>query len=106
MMSSLVDAVLLVALVLTSACVVVMYRKLRRLDAYHQDYQRILAQTATALEAARSAVESLQVDGRELVSALGRRIEEARAVMAEIDEKRAALGGPAPRAGNAAPPRR
>lgn len=86
-MSSPVEALLLVALVVTSGFVLMMYRKLKRLDAYHADYQRILAETAVALDSARDAVASLNGDGRHLALVLGSRIEEATRVMAEIDMK-------------------
>lgn len=85
MMSSLVNAVLFLALVLTSAIVVAMYRKLKQLDAYHAEYKLVFDQTAVALGAAGEAVRSFSTEGRELLETLGRRIDEARAVMADLE---------------------
>lgn len=87
-MSSIVDAVLFAALVLTTASVVLMYRKLKRLDAYHEDYRRIFADTERAMNAARDAVNALNGEGREMVAELGRGIEEARRLITEIDARR------------------
>jgi hypothetical protein len=87
MTSSPVDIVLLCALVATSASVILTYRKLKRLDAYHADYQRIFAQTAAALGAARAAVDTLNADGRELVAALGERIDQANAVLKSMEQR-------------------
>jgi len=88
MMSSIVDVVLFAALLITTVCVVQMYRKLKRLDAYHEDYQRIFTETAAALNSARDAVRAFHDEGRDTVAQLGREIEEARRVIAEIDARR------------------
>lgn len=90
MTSSAVDLLLLGALVLTSASVVVTHRKLKRLDSYSADFQRILAQTAAALTAARDAVEALNADGRNLAATLGERIDQAHALLKTLDAQRGA----------------
>jgi hypothetical protein len=84
-MSSLVNAILFLALVLTSICVVTMYFKLKRLDAYHAEYKRIFEQTSVALGSASEAVKSFNAEGRELLGALGVRIEEARTLLSELE---------------------
>ena len=78
MMSSLANVILFVALVTTSAMVAVMYRKLKRLDQYHAEYQRIFDKTGEALMAAQNAVASFGAEGRETLTMLGERIEEGR----------------------------
>jgi hypothetical protein len=84
-MSSLVNIILFIALVLTSLCVVTMYLKLKRLDAYHAEYKRIFDQTAAALGSAGEAVRTFTSEGREILDALGARIDEAKAVMFELE---------------------
>jgi hypothetical protein len=85
MMSSLVNTVLFLALVLTSLCVLAMYRKLKQLDTYHTEYKRIFDQTANALNSAGAAVQMFNNEGREVLETLGARIEEARSVTAELN---------------------
>jgi len=84
MMSSLVNTILFLALVITSLCVLAMYRKLKRLDAYHAEYKRIFDQTADALGSANDAVRTITTDGREILEELGIRIDEAKKIIAEL----------------------
>ena len=88
-MSSLADAVLLVALVATSVIVAIMYAKLKRLDGYHAEYKRVFDQTAHALVAAQQAVNGFGREGRDTLLALGERIEEAKSLIAELDSRAA-----------------
>ena len=81
----LVDAVLLVALVLTSIRVGTMYRELKRLRAYHDEYRQIFEQTGEALGAVEKAVAQLHESGRETLVTLSERIEEARALTNVLD---------------------
>jgi hypothetical protein len=85
MMSSLVNLVLFLALVATSFCVLAMYRRLKRFDAYQSEYKRLFDQTSVALNSAGDAVRTFGVEGREVVEALGARIDEARSVLAELE---------------------
>lgn len=85
MMSSLVNAALFLALVVTSVCVVSMYRRLKRLDSYHVEYKRIFDQTAEALTSANEAVQMLNEDGRDVLQALGQRIEEAKVMISKLE---------------------
>ncbi|MEZ0169655.1 hypothetical protein [Microvirga sp. TS319] len=85
MMSSLANIILFVALVITSAMVALMYRKLKRLDQYHADYQRIFDKTGAALIGAQNAVASFGSEGRETLALLGARIEEAREAARQLE---------------------
>jgi len=92
MMSSLANVVLFVALVTTSVIVAVMYRKLKRLAAYHEEYKLVFDQTAGALTATQNAVAAFNQDGRETLVALGAKIEQAQTLIKEIDARIAAHG--------------
>ena len=99
MPSSLVDAVLLGALVLTSACVLPMYLKLKRLDRIQAEYGRAFAQTSDALRHAGETMRSFAGEGREILVALEAKIDEARATLADLEAGRRALAaGRDPRA--------
>ena len=90
-MGSLVDGILLVALVATSACVVPMYLKLKRLDRTQAEYGAAVAASGVALTQAGEAVRSFKEEGREVLEALSLKIEEARAALADLEASRAAL---------------
>ena len=82
-----VDVILLIALVLTTTCVVLVYRKLKVLEAHQADYQRVLAESASALMEAHRAVALLNTDGRELLFSLSGKIEQAHEAIAEMDRR-------------------
>ncbi|WP_371347776.1 hypothetical protein [Ancylobacter sp. IITR112] len=83
------EAVLFVALVVTSGCVVLMYRKLNELSTVGRHYRLALHDSAAALGEARDAVALLNDDSRELIAALCVRIGEAEALVARLDRARA-----------------
>jgi ABC-type transport system involved in cytochrome bd biosynthesis fused ATPase/permease subunit len=85
MMSSLANTILFIALVTTSIMVAVMYRKLRKLDRYHTEYQQIFDKTGVALTAAQKAVVSFGTEGKETLAQLSQRIEEAQAVANRLE---------------------
>ncbi|MEE1612581.1 hypothetical protein [Microvirga sp. CF3016] len=85
MMSSLANAVLFLALVTTSVMVAVMYRKLRKLDRYHAEYQQIFDKTGSALVKAQKAVTNFSTEGRETLVRLSQRIEEAQAMATRLE---------------------
>jgi len=85
MISALVDGLLLVALVATTVKMVTMYRELKRLGAYHEDYQRIFDQTALALDGIEVSIQELNVKGSQVLNALGNRMNDARELISEID---------------------
>jgi hypothetical protein len=65
-----------------------MYRKLKRLDAYQAEYRRIFDQTNDALNAASIAMQTFKIEGREVLEALDTKIGEARAVLSELETAR------------------
>ncbi|WP_018260419.1 hypothetical protein [Methylobacterium sp. WSM2598] len=87
MASSLVDGVLLGALVLTCLCVVPMYLKLKRLDRVQAEYGRAFAQTSQALTQAGEALRGFTGEGREILEALSAKIDEARRTLADLDAR-------------------
>ena len=82
------EAVLFVALVVTSGCVVLMYRKLNELSTVGRHYRLALHDSAAALGDARDAVALLNNDSRELLAELCGRIGEAEALVARLDRAR------------------
>jgi hypothetical protein len=84
-MSSLANAILFLALVTTSVMVAVMYRKLKKLDGYHAEYQQIFDKTGTAMIGAQKAVERFGTEGKETLAMLSLRIEEARAAARQLE---------------------
>ena len=84
-MSSIVDAVLFVALLLTTGSVVLMYRKLRQLDGLQGDYQKALKDASVALTAAREAMTGIHAEGRDTLTRLGHEIDEARRLIARLE---------------------
>jgi hypothetical protein len=85
MMSSLANALLFLALVTTSAMVAIMYRKLKKLDRYHAEYQQIFDKTGAALMTAQNAVASFGVEGKETLVLLSQRIEEAQVIASQLE---------------------
>lgn len=90
-MYSLVDVILLVALLVTSVSAFMMHRKLSRLQHYHDRYEALLKQTGDALDSASAAVASFTRDGQTVMSDLGTRIETARSVLSDLDAKSNAI---------------
>ena len=72
-----VDTILLIALVATSACVVPMYLKLKRLDRTQAEYGRILMQSGHALTQAGDAVRNFSTEGRAILEDLDEPIDMA-----------------------------
>jgi hypothetical protein len=85
MMSSLANALLFLALVTTSAMVAIMYRKLKKLDRYHAEYQQIFDKTGAALMTAQNAVASFGAEGKETLVLLSQRIEEAQVIASRLE---------------------
>jgi hypothetical protein len=90
-MVSLIDGVLLVALVATSACVLPLYVKLKRLDRAQAEYGRAVAASGQALVTAGEAVRGFTGEGREVLDALSAKIDEARQALAALEAGRHAL---------------
>ena len=89
-MVSLVDGVLLAALIGTNACVLPLYLKLKRLDRAQAEYGRAVAASGHALATAGEAVRSFTGEGREVLDALSRKIDEARATLDALEAGRRA----------------
>jgi hypothetical protein len=98
MMFSLAEALLFAALVATTACLVPMYMRLKRLDRYHAQYRDMVDWSATALVGASNAVQAFAQDGRTVLEDLSREIEAAQAALAELRAERVRLTGAAPAA--------
>jgi hypothetical protein len=86
MFSTLVDIPLFLALAGTTACTVMLYRRLKQLDAGLDGYRRMIAESAKALDAAGQAARSLSLEGRETVYALAHRIAQANSLLTELDD--------------------
>ncbi|MGO4707436.1 hypothetical protein AB4072_16865 [Microvirga sp. 2MCAF38] len=85
MMSSLANAILFFALVITSFCVLVMHRKFKRFEASHAEYKRAFEQSVAALGSAGDAVRTFAADGRGTLDELAIRIDEARTLVSQLD---------------------
>jgi len=79
------EAVLFVALVVTSACVVLMYRKLNELSIVGRHYRLALHDSAAALGDARDAVALLNDDSRQLLAELCLKIGEAETLVGRLN---------------------
>lgn len=84
MISYLIDGFLLLALLITTWRVVVMYRQLKKLSGYHEDYQRIFDQTSEAMDNIGLSLQEIRVRGEEILTSLGQRIDEARETTVDI----------------------
>jgi len=84
-MSSLANTILFLALMTTSIMVAVMYRKLKKLDRYHAEYQQIFDKTGAALVTAQNAVASFGAEGKETLVLLAQRIEEAQTIANRLE---------------------
>lgn len=85
MISSIADLLLLGALAVTSGCVLMMYRRLKRFDASQGDAAQAFTNAADGLERARLALLSLHAEGDDMAVTLVRRLNEARSVMNDLD---------------------
>ena len=84
MISYVVDGVLLIALVLTSCLVAVMYRELKRQGDHRREYSEALAQASAALAGIDRAVQDIHSTGSEVLAALGTRVSEAQGLLLEL----------------------
>ena len=89
MIGLIADAVLLLALVFTAATMVSVRRKLKRLDAEHAHLADVLADMTDAIDAAETTIAGLRDEGCAVVLALGNRIDEARALLRQIEGRAA-----------------
>lgn len=87
MASYLVDLILLVALLVTSIRVTKMHRELVRLRACQGDFSFVLGKTNDAVDHMTTMVREFSADGRQLVHALGDKIDEARQAIMDIEAR-------------------
>lgn len=85
MISSLANGILFVALVTTSLILVLLYRKLKKVELYHAEYREVFDQTETALKCAQNALANFGSEGKETLIALGTQIDEAKAVIRQLE---------------------
>jgi len=86
MFSTLVDVPLFLALAGTTVCTVMLYRRLKQLDAGLEGYRRMIAESAGALDAAGQAAKAMSLEGRETVYALAHRIAQANSLLTELND--------------------
>ncbi len=97
------EIVLFMALLLTSLQVLRMRSELKRMRAYHAEFNRVFDQTETALTAIQATVRDLHASGRAVVDELGQRIDTARLLLGELSTACAEIS-PARRAAEAGAP--
>ena len=85
MMSYVIDGALLLALLLTSLRVGVMYRELKRLRLYQSQYVEVLGETSRAADHIGEAVRHLGKEGRDVLERLGASIEEGRELAKRLE---------------------
>ena len=90
-MFSLAEALLFAALVATTACLVPMYMRLKRLDRYHAQYRDMVDWSACALVGASNAVQAFAQEGRTVLEDLSREIECAKSALDELKAERLRL---------------
>jgi hypothetical protein len=78
------ETVLFAALLLTSLQVLRMRRELKRMRAYHAEFQQVFGKTEAALGAIQATVRDLQASGRDIVEELGVRIDTGRRLVSDI----------------------
>lgn len=86
------EAVLFAALLLTSLQVLLMRRELKRMRAYHAEFQQVFGKSEAALTAIQATVRDLQANGRKLIEELGLRIDVGRRLVGDIDRIGSATG--------------
>ena len=98
-MFSLVEGALFVALVLTTACLLPMYLRLKRLDRYQAQFEAMIASSSHTLTEAGNAVRGFAVDGRSILECLSREIDLADAALRRLKAERVAASAAMPNAG-------
>jgi hypothetical protein len=87
MTSYLVEAVLLLALLVTAVRVTQMHRDLKKLRSDQAEFCSILGEAASAFDTIVRTVNDLNCNGTRLIQLLGIKIDEARQVMAAVDDE-------------------
>ncbi len=84
-MSSLANVILFLALVGTSLCVVLMYRKLKQFENHQAEYRKAFEDSIAALGSAGDAVRTFATDGRVTLDELSARIDEAKSLASQLE---------------------
>jgi hypothetical protein len=87
MTSYLVEAILLVALLVTAVRVTQMQRDLKKLRRAQADFCSTLGEAASAFDTIVRTVNDLNCNGTHLIHLLGVKIDEARRLMADVDRQ-------------------
>jgi hypothetical protein len=93
------ETILFAALLLTSLQVLRMRTELKRMRAYHAEFQQVFGKTEAALAAIQATVRDLQASGRDVVEELGLRIDAGRRLVSDIKVICASMDAPRTRAG-------
>jgi hypothetical protein len=80
------EAVLFVALLLTSLQVLRMRRELQRMRAYHAEFQQVFGKTETALATIQATIRELHASGRDVLEELGQRIDAGRRLAGDLKQ--------------------
>ena len=86
MISYLADGILMIALIITSVWVMKMNSRLQKLRDNQFEFRRVMEQTNLALEGIEVSIDEINVRGQQVLNALGKRIDEARDIVADIDK--------------------
>ncbi|WP_319411788.1 hypothetical protein [uncultured Cohaesibacter sp.] len=86
MISYLADGILMIALIITSVWVMKMNTRLQKLRDNHYEFRRIMEQTNLALEGIEVSIDEINVRGQQVLNALGKRIDEARDIVTDLDK--------------------
>jgi hypothetical protein len=87
------EAVLFVALVLTSLQVLRMRRELQRMRAYQAEFHTAFGKTEAALRTIQQTIRELQASGRDVIEELGLRIDAGKRLVEDIRSSRPAERG-------------
>lgn len=96
------ETVLFAALLLTSLQVLRMRRELRRMRAYHAEFQQVFGKTEAALGAIQATVRDLHASGRDVIEELGVRIDAGRRLVGDLKIACSTIEAPGARTGRKA----
>ena len=82
----LADGILMIALVVTSVWVMKMNSRLQKLRDNQFEFRRIMEQTNQALDGIELSIDEINIRGKQVLNALGNRIDEARDIVTDIDK--------------------
>jgi hypothetical protein len=84
----LIEAALFIALVITAWRVTTMHSELKRLRRHEAEFAQMSGRMSEAFDNIAAAVHDLNANGTRLVHLLGRKIDEARELMTELDRRK------------------